>query len=108
MSSPVMTPPPIAPVPPRRNRSFAGPFVLIVVGIVFLLGTMRVLSVGRLAHLFASYWPVLLIIWGVIKLVEHMQAQRRRVMARVRPRVVEAAASGRRRLRSLRERLSER
>jgi len=76
MSSPVMTPPPIAPVPPRRNRSFAGPFVLIVVGIVFLLGTMRVLSVGRLAHLFASYWPVLLIIWGVIKLVEHMQAQR--------------------------------
>ena len=40
--------------------------------------------------------------------VEHMRAQRRRVMARVRPRVVEAAASGRRRLRSLRERLSER
>jgi len=40
--------------------------------------------------------------------VEHMRAQRRRVMARMRPRVVEAAASGRRRLRSLRERLSER
>jgi ceramide glucosyltransferase len=40
--------------------------------------------------------------------VEHMRAQRRRVMARVRPRVVEAAASGRRRLRSLRERFSER
>src|SRR5579871_397642 len=76
MSSPVMTPPPIAPLPPRRHRSFAGPFVLIVLGIVFLLGTMRVLSVGRLAHLFASYWPVLLIIWGIIKLVEHMQAQR--------------------------------
>ncbi|MGA2101251.1 MAG: DUF4097 family beta strand repeat-containing protein [Candidatus Sulfotelmatobacter sp.] len=76
MSSPVMTPPPIAPLPPRRHRSFAGPFVLIVVGIVFLLGTMRILSVGRLAHLFASYWPVLLILWGVIKLVEHMQAQR--------------------------------
>jgi hypothetical protein len=71
-----MTPPPIAPLPPRRHRSFAGPFVLIVVGIVFLLGTMRILSVGRLAHLFASYWPVLLILWGIIKLVEHMQAQR--------------------------------
>lgn len=54
----------------------AGAFVLIIVGIVFLLGTMRVLSVGRLAHLFASYWPVLLILWGVIKLIEHMQAQR--------------------------------
>jgi ceramide glucosyltransferase len=40
--------------------------------------------------------------------VEQMRVQRRRVMARVRPRVVEAAANGRRRLRSLRERLSER
>jgi DUF4097 and DUF4098 domain-containing protein YvlB len=53
----------------------AGPFVLIIMGTVFLLATMRVLSVGRLAHLFANYWPVLLILWGVIKLVEHMQAQ---------------------------------
>jgi hypothetical protein len=76
MSSPVMTPPPIAPLPPRRQRSFAGPFVLIIVGTIFLLGTMRVLSVGKLAHLFANYWPVLLILWGVIKLIEHMQAQR--------------------------------
>jgi ceramide glucosyltransferase len=40
--------------------------------------------------------------------VERMQAQRRRVMARVRPRVREVAAGSRRRLRSLRERLSER
>ena len=75
MSSPVMTPPPVAPLPPRRHRSFAGPVVLIIVGTVFLLGTMHVLSVGRLAHLFANYWPVLLILWGVIKLVEHYQAQ---------------------------------
>jgi len=76
MSSPVMTPPPVTPQPPRRQRSFAGPFVLIVVGTVFLLGTMHVLSVARLAHLFANYWPVLLILWGIIKLLEHMQAQR--------------------------------
>jgi len=75
MSSPVMTPPPVAP-PPRRQRSFAGPLVLIIVGTIFLLGTMRILSVGRLAHLFANYWPVLLILWGVVKLIEHLQAQR--------------------------------
>jgi Putative adhesin/Domain of unknown function (DUF5668) len=75
MSSPVTSPPPIAP-PPRRQRSIAGPFVLIVIGFVFLLSTMHVLSVGRLAHLFANYWPVLLILWGVIKVIEHMQAQR--------------------------------
>ncbi|HET7215260.1 MAG TPA: hypothetical protein VFL79_16850, partial [Terriglobia bacterium] len=76
MSSPVMSPPPVAPLPPRRQRSFAGPFVLIIVGVVFLMGTMHILSVGKLAHLFANYWPVLLILWGVIKLIEHMQAQR--------------------------------
>jgi Putative adhesin len=68
--------PPLPPLPPRRRRSFAGPFVLIVLGIVFLMATMRVLSLGRLAHLFASYWPLLLIVWGVIKLIEHQQAQR--------------------------------
>ncbi|SRR5579871_99413 len=80
MSSPVTTPPysPMPPAPPR-HRSFAGAVVLIIVGIVFLLGTMRVLSVSKLAHLFASYWPVLLILWGVIKLIEHQQAQRQGV-----------------------------
>jgi len=76
MSSPVMPRPPVAPLPPRRHRSFAGPVVLIIVGTIFLLGTMHILSVGKLAHLFANYWPVLLILWGVIKLIEHMQAQR--------------------------------
>jgi Putative adhesin len=78
MSNPVATPvfSPVPPLPPRRHRSFAGAFVLIVLGIVFLLGTMRVLSIGRLAHLFATYWPVLLILWGVIKLLEHQRAQR--------------------------------
>jgi len=83
MSSPVSTPPQYASVPPLppRQRSFAGAVVLIIVGVVFLLGTMRVLSVSKLAHLFASYWPVLLILWGVIKLIEHQQAQRQGVRA---------------------------
>lgn len=78
MSNPFPMPPapPVPPLPPRRHRSFAGPFVLIVLGVVFLLGTMHVLSVGRLWHLFANYWPVLLILWGVVKLIEHQQAQR--------------------------------
>jgi Toastrack DUF4097/LiaF transmembrane domain len=79
MSSPVMPNPvmsPLPPLPPRRRRSFAGPFVLIVLGVVFLMCTMRILSLSRMAHLFANYWPLLLILWGVIKLVEHQQAQR--------------------------------
>ena len=76
MSSPV-TPPAFSPLPPpRRHRSMAGAFVLIVLGVVFLMGTMHILSIGRLAHLFASYWPLLLIFWGVIKLLEHQRALR--------------------------------
>ncbi len=86
MSSPVQNavPPPVPPiVPPRhRRRSFAGPVVLIVLGIVFLLGNLHMLSWMRLGTMFAHYWPALLILWGVIKLVEYQQAQRDGVPAR--------------------------
>ena len=81
MSSPIQTPPPLVPLRPRR-RSFAGPFVLIVLGIVFLLGNLHMLSWMRLGTLFAHYWPALLILWGVIKLIEYQQAQRDGVPAR--------------------------
>jgi hypothetical protein len=86
MSSPVRpgtvpTPPPVAPLRPRR-RSFAGPVVLIILGILFLLVTMHQLPLQRLWTLFAHYWPALLILWGVIKLIEYQQAQRDGVPAR--------------------------
>ena len=82
MSNPVQYPvqPPLPPRP--RRRSFAGPFVLIVIGIVFLLGNMHLLSWMRLGTLFARYWPALLILWGVIKVIEYQQAQREGVPAR--------------------------
>jgi hypothetical protein len=73
------TPNPMMPgpgLPPRRRRSFAGPVVLILVGVVFLLGNLHLLSWSSLGIWFAHYWPLLLIVWGVIKLAEHMQAQR--------------------------------
>jgi hypothetical protein len=47
-----------------------------VLGIVFLLGNLHLLSWARLGTWFAHYWPLLLILWGVIKLIEHQQAQR--------------------------------
>ena len=71
MSSPA----PVA-APPRRRRSFAGPVVLIIMGIVFLLGNMHVLTWHALGLWFARYWPVLIIVWGVVKLLEYYQAQR--------------------------------
>src|SRR5580698_1919041 len=70
MVSPVQVP------PPRHRRSMSGPIILIAVGIVFLLGTMGVLNWHNLGHWFAHYWPLLLIIAGVIKLIEYQQAQR--------------------------------
>ncbi len=60
---------------PRPQRSFAGPVVLIIIGTVFLLGTMGIWHWTDLGRIFAHYWPVLIIIWGLIKLAEHMRAQ---------------------------------
>jgi DUF4097 and DUF4098 domain-containing protein YvlB len=68
MSSPVMA--------PRARRSLAGPIVLIALGIIFLLGNMGLLTWPRLGQWFAHWWPLLIILWGVVKLVEHYQAQR--------------------------------
>jgi len=72
MSSPVTIPTPVSPRPPR---SLAGPVVLIVLGVVFLMGTMGMLHWSALGRLYAEYWPVLIIVWGVIKLVEHQRAR---------------------------------
>jgi DUF4097 and DUF4098 domain-containing protein YvlB len=69
------SPPPIPPY--RTPRSFAGPVVLIILGIIFLLGTLGKLRWAPLAHAFAHYWPLLLILWGIIKLFEYRQAQER-------------------------------
>src|ERR1051326_2657593 len=76
-SAPVTTPPP----PPqwqrrRRPRSMAGPIVLILLGVLFLLGSMHLIQVHMLGLLFARFWPLLLILWGVIKLMEYYAAQR--------------------------------
>ena len=82
MASTVQVPPP----PPRRQRSFAGPVVLILIGVALLLANMGVLHWHDLALWFARYWPALIIVWGVIKLVEYQSAQR----AGLRPRGIGA------------------
>jgi DUF4097 and DUF4098 domain-containing protein YvlB len=75
MASPVM-PPPQMPVPPRPPRSMAGAVVLILLGLMFLMGTMGIFNWHGLTMLFGRYWPALLILWGVIKLIEHEQSKR--------------------------------
>ncbi len=76
MGSPTQVPPPVQPARPRPPRSYAGPVTLIVIGAFFLAATMGMFEWWKVGYAFAHYWPVLLIIWGVIKLVEYTQAQR--------------------------------
>lgn len=75
MASPYTTPSgPLPPPPPvyRYRRSLTGPLILIVIGMVFLLRNMGVhLPVW---HFFGRFWPLLIILWGVIALVEHFTA----------------------------------
>ena len=70
------SPAPVSPPPVRARRSMAGPVVLIILGILLLLANMGKLPWQTLGSWFAHYWPVLIIVWGVIKLIEHQQAQR--------------------------------
>src|SRR5271166_1149159 len=77
MASPNTYPPPPAPqYPPayRYRRSIAGPLVLIVIGLVFLLRNLGVRV--PIWHWFGHWWPLLLILFGVIRLVEHSMGQR--------------------------------
>ena len=67
MASPAM-------YPPRRRRSLAGPVVLIIIGIVFLLKNLGWSFPWW--SLLADWWPVLLIIIGAIKLWEYYEAKR--------------------------------
>jgi DUF4097 and DUF4098 domain-containing protein YvlB len=45
-------------------------------GVLFLMGTMGILEIHHLGSLFAHFWPALLILWGVLKLIEYEQAKR--------------------------------
>jgi DUF4097 and DUF4098 domain-containing protein YvlB len=61
----------------RRPRSMAGPIILIGVGVMFLLMNMRLVSWPRLGWFFATWWPVLLIVFGLIRIAEYTIARSR-------------------------------
>ena len=62
-------------MPLKRRRSLAGPIVLILIGIVALLFTSHMVSERALLFWFGRYWPALIILWGIIKLIEYRQDQ---------------------------------
>ena len=55
-----------------RRRSIAGPVILILVGVLFLLYNLR--PDFPISDLIAVYWPFLLILWGVIRVAEVLTA----------------------------------
>ena len=71
---PVAPPPQPPPIYPYR-RSIAGPVVLILIGLVFLLRNFGFRF--PIWHWFGHWWPLLLILWGVIALIEHATASTR-------------------------------
>lgn len=56
----------------RRSSIFAG-LLLVALGMLFLIGIFR--PDLRLGHWIAVYWPLLLIFWGVAKILDYMAAQ---------------------------------
>jgi DUF4097 and DUF4098 domain-containing protein YvlB len=60
-------------VVPSRRRSFAGPIILIIIGVLFLLRNFGVMLPWSFL---ANWWPLLLILLGLIRLVEYYMARR--------------------------------
>jgi hypothetical protein len=56
----------------RQRSSIFGGLLLILLGILFLLARFN--PDLRMWHLFWRYWPVLIILWGIAKLIDNMSA----------------------------------
>jgi DUF4097 and DUF4098 domain-containing protein YvlB len=61
--------------PPPRQRSLFGPLVLIAIGVVLLLRNFGVISTYGFWMWFSRYWPLLLILLGLVKLGEYAWAR---------------------------------
>lgn len=60
-------------VPNQRGSIFSG-LLLIFLGAVFLFEHFH--PSFRIWHYFYRYWPLLLILWGLAKIIDHLSAQR--------------------------------
>jgi lipopolysaccharide export LptBFGC system permease protein LptF len=52
-----------------KPRSRSGAYILIAIGAIFLLVNLGVLPIRELAHLLATWWPLILIAIGVSMLL---------------------------------------
>jgi len=61
-------------VPPPRRHSVVGPLILIVFGLLFLLRNFGYTI--PLFHNFAKFWPLLLVVIGLVRLAEFFAARK--------------------------------
>jgi Putative adhesin/Domain of unknown function (DUF5668) len=69
-------PPPGAPPPLRQRRSIFSGLLLILLGVLFLL--FRFDPELRLGWFIWRFWPVIIIVWGMAKLIDHLAARQTR------------------------------
>jgi len=60
-------------MPPPRRRSLVGPLILIIVGVLFLLRNFGYSL--PLLHDFVRFWPLLLVLIGLVRLAEFFAAR---------------------------------
>ncbi len=71
MASPIATPP----LPPQRRHTPVGAVLLIGIGVLLLLVNMGVLHMREVFPVFAKYWPLLIILFGLAKMYDFYQAR---------------------------------
>ena len=64
-----------APITVPRRRSLIGPVIMIAIGVLFLLVNAGMLTAKSVFVWFAHYWPLIIILWGVVKLIEYIDAR---------------------------------
>ena len=63
--------------PYYRRHSLFAPILLVAIGVIFLLINVGVIAGRNFFWWFSKYWPLVLILWGVVKFAEYLLARRR-------------------------------
>jgi hypothetical protein len=54
------------------------PLSIITLGILLLLGNLHILSIHDVWNLLKTWWPVLIVLWGLHMLIEDMDRRKQR------------------------------
>ncbi len=52
------------------------PLSIIAIGVLLLLGNLNIISIGDIWHLFVTWWPLLIVLWGLQLLISSIDQRR--------------------------------